>query len=103
MPKLLHGHPLLASALLLISAAIHPALAQDDATTRNGTGGYGGAWITGPASNPLSFLNGPAFRTTGINMPYDFPDFAPLSFAGRATAPLDRLRPGGTSPLGKKW
>ena len=35
--------------------------------------------ITGPASNPLSFLNGPAFRTTGQKPPYDFPDFAPMT------------------------
>lgn len=56
-----------------------PAVAQDDVTTQNGSSGYCGAWITGPASNPLSFLNGPAFRTTGQNTPYDFPDFAPMS------------------------
>ena len=54
-------------------------LAQDDVTTQNGSSAYGGAFITGPASNPLSFLNGPAFRTTGQNTPYDFPDFAPMS------------------------
>ncbi len=54
-------------------------LAQDDVTTRNGSSGYNGAFITGPASNPLSFLNGPAFRTTGQTASYDFPDFAPMS------------------------
>jgi hypothetical protein len=56
-----------------------PALAQDDATTQNGASAYGGAYITGPASNPLSFLNGPAYRTTGQNTPYDFSDFAPIT------------------------
>ena len=28
---------------------------------------------------PLSFLNGPAGRTTGEKTPYDFPDFAPMT------------------------
>ena len=56
-----------------------PLMAQDDVTTRNASSGYGGAWITGPASNPLSFLNGPAYRTFGQTAPYDFPDFAPAS------------------------
>src|SRR5271167_5198672 len=54
-------------------------LAQDDITTRNAASAYGGGYITGPASNPLSFLNGPAYRTTGSTAPYDFPDFAPAS------------------------
>ena len=45
------------------------------------------AWITGPASNPLSFLNGPAYRTTGQNMPYDFPDFAPMTALDRQLPP----------------
>jgi hypothetical protein len=70
---------LMASTLLLISAGTPPVFAQDDVTTQNGSSGYDGGWITGPASNPLSFLNGPAFRTTGINTPYDFSDFAPMS------------------------
>ena len=61
--------------------------AQDDLTTQNGSSGLGGGWITGPASNPLSFLNGPAYRTFGKTAPYDFPDFHPLSS-------LDRKLPG---------
>jgi Alginate export len=65
--------------VLFLAACATRCLAQDDVTTQNGSSGYHGAWITGPASNPLSFLNGPAFRTTGRNTPYDFPDFAPLS------------------------
>ena len=56
-----------------------PLAAQDDITTRNATSGYNGAYITGPASNPLSFLNGAAFRTTGNPAPYDFHDFAPAT------------------------
>src|SRR3984885_15553114 len=68
-----------ASLLFLGALAAIPAAAQDDVTTENGSSAYGGAWITGPASNPLSFLNGPAFRTTGQNTPYDFPDFAPMT------------------------
>jgi hypothetical protein len=70
---------LIAVLVLLAIWAAMPAFAQDDVTTQNGSSGYGGAWITGPASNPLSFLNGPAFRTTGQGTPYDFPDFAPMS------------------------
>lgn len=54
-------------------------MAQDDVTTQNAPSAYNGAWITGPASNPLSFLNGPAFRTFGERTPYDFPDFAPMT------------------------
>ena len=69
----------MASFLLLGTLGAIPAAAQDDATTQNGASAYGGAYITGPASNPLSFLNGPAFRTTGQGTPYDFPDFAPLT------------------------
>ncbi|HVP00389.1 MAG TPA: alginate export family protein [Bryobacteraceae bacterium] len=52
-------------------------MAQDDVTTRNSASGYAGAFITGPASNPLSFLNGPAYRTFGQAAPYDFPDVRP--------------------------
>jgi hypothetical protein len=61
----------------LVVIAGFPAAAQDDVTTRNAASGYDGAWITGPASNPLSFLNGPAYRTFGSNTPYDLPDFRP--------------------------
>jgi hypothetical protein len=62
-----------------VAVVCFPAAAQDDVTTRNAASGYGGAYITGPASNPLSFLNGPAYRTTGQNTPYALPDFAPIS------------------------
>jgi hypothetical protein len=68
----------IASLLILGAFTAIPASAQDDATTQNGSSGYNGGWITGPASNPLSFLNGPAYRTTGQNTPYDFADFAPM-------------------------
>ncbi|MGA2217694.1 MAG: alginate export family protein [Terracidiphilus sp.] len=64
--------------LFAISAGI-PLAAQDDITTQNGASGYNGSFITGPASNPLSFLNGAAWRTTGNPAPYDFHDFAPLT------------------------
>ena len=56
-----------------------PTFAQDDVTTQNAASAYTGGYITGPASNPLSFLNGPAYRTSGPTAPYDFPDFAPAS------------------------
>jgi Alginate export len=56
-----------------------PIAAQDDVTTQNGSSAVYGAWITGPASNPLSRLNGPAFQTTALPEFYDFPDFAPVN------------------------
>jgi len=65
------------SAALLVAAL--PALAQDDVTTRNGPSAYNGAFITGPASNPLSFLNGDAYRTFASQSPYLFSDFAPAT------------------------
>jgi hypothetical protein len=73
--------PLSTSAVLFLfaMAAALPLAAQDDITTQNGTSGYNGAWLTGPAANPLSFLNGAAWRTTGNPAPYDFHDFAPLT------------------------
>ena len=73
---------ILATLATLFAVAI-PVLAQDDVTTRNGSSGYDGAWVTGPASNPLSFLNGNAFRTTGSNSPYLLPDFRPASLLDR--------------------
>ncbi|MGA9667794.1 MAG: alginate export family protein [Terracidiphilus sp.] len=73
--------PLSISVVIFISAlsAGLPLFAQDDITTQHGSSGYNGAFITGPASNPLSFLNGPAFRTTGSKERYDFHDFAPIT------------------------
>ncbi len=65
---------------LFAMAARLPLVAQDDITTQNATSGYNGAFITGPASNPLSFLNGAAFRTTGNPAAYDFHDFAPATY-----------------------
>ena len=65
--------------LALLTLFAIPLAAQDDITTQNATSGYNGAWITGPASNPLSFLNGTAGRTTGNAAPYDFHDVAPMS------------------------
>ena len=68
------------SVLFLLALATAPPLAaQDDLTTQNATSGLKGAWITGPASNPLSFLNGTAARTTSNPAPYDFHDFAPIT------------------------
>jgi len=64
--------------LLLLGLALSSS-AQDDVTTQNAASGPDGAFITGPASNPLSFLNGPAFRTFGSATAYDFPDFQPAS------------------------
>jgi hypothetical protein len=65
-------------ALALVCGAI-PVEAQDDVTTQKAASAYGGAFITGPASNPLSFLNGPAYRTFGSPAPYLLPDLAPAS------------------------
>jgi len=66
------------AAILTLTAAL-PVTAQDDVTTQNATSALGGGWITGPASNPLSHLNGPAFRTTGSSDGYDVHDFAPMT------------------------
>jgi hypothetical protein len=74
-----------AGTAVLLAVAVLPAAAQDDVTTQNGPSAVNGGWITGPASNPLSFLNGPAYRTFSSSAPYDFPDFRP---AGRLDAAL---------------
>ncbi len=66
--------------LMFAMAASVPLAAQDDVTTQHGSSGYGGVFLTGPASNPLSFLNGPAWRTTANSAPYDFHDFAPATY-----------------------
>ena len=65
---------------LFATVAGLPLAAQDDITTQNATSGFNGAFITGPSSNPLSFLNGAAFRTTGNPAPYDFHNFAPATY-----------------------
>src|ERR1035438_5651019 len=67
------------SVLLLLTAIALPAIAQDDVTTHNATSGFDGTWVTGPASNPLNWLNGPGARTSGPSSSYDFPDFAPIT------------------------
>jgi len=64
---------------LFAVASVLPLAAQDDITTQNGSSGYNGVFITGPSANPLSFLNGAAWRTTGNPAPYDFHDFAPFT------------------------
>ena len=63
--------PLSISAVLFLFAIATslPLIAQDDITTQNATSAYNGAFIAGPASNPLSFLNGAAWRTTGNPAP----------------------------------
>jgi hypothetical protein len=63
--------------VLGVVALVTSVMAQDDVTTRNGSSAYGGGFITGPASNPLSFLNGTAYRTFGQTSPYLLPDFRP--------------------------
>ena len=55
----------ISAVLFLFAMAALPLAAQDDITTQNGSSAYNGAFLTGPASNPLSFLNGAAWRTTG--------------------------------------
>jgi hypothetical protein len=71
---------MIATALCTVAV---PGSAQDDLTTQHGASAYAGGYITGPASNPLSFLNGPSYRTFGSAAPYDFPDFAPALLLNR--------------------
>ena len=90
MPKALYAFisvslrrlPLSLSAVFVLFAlaASLPLAAQDDLTTQNGSSAYNGAYITGPSSNPLSFLNGAAGRTTANPAAYDFHDFAPATY-----------------------
>jgi Alginate export len=69
------------TVLFLFAVTAGPPLAaQDDITTQNATSGYNGVFLTGPSSNPLSFLNGAAGRTTANPAPYDFHDFAPATY-----------------------
>ena len=70
-------------SLILLMALTRTAFAQDDFTTKHAASAYAGGYITGPASNPLSFLNGPAYRTYGSAAPYDFTDIAPASLLNR--------------------
>ncbi|MGB0064144.1 MAG: alginate export family protein [Terracidiphilus sp.] len=76
------GNLNLTAAILIFvfSFVAAPLRAQDDFTTQHASSALDGGWITGPASNPLSFLNGPANRTYGSKLPYDFPNFRPVSY-----------------------
>ena len=69
----------IAAVVLVLLFCVSAATAQDDVTTQHGSSGPDGAWITGPASNPLSFLNGPAYRTFASAAPYRVRDFHPVS------------------------
>lgn len=75
-----------AAAILMLTFAL-PGAAQDDITTQNATSALDGGWITGPASNPLSHLNGPAFRTYGSPDHYDFKNFAPMTLLDASLPP----------------
>jgi len=72
------GRMITGAAALLAASAI-PAYSQDDVTTRNAASAYGGGYITGPASNPLSYLNGDAYRTFASSSRYWIPNFSPAS------------------------
>ncbi len=72
------GRSIIGMAALCAATAI-PACAQDDVTTRNAASAYGGGFITGPASNPLSYLNGDAYRTFASSSRYWIPNFNPAS------------------------
>jgi hypothetical protein len=55
---------------MVLTVAIVPVAAQDDLTTRNAGSAFGGTYISGPASNPLSFSS---------RSPYFIPDFRPAA------------------------
>jgi hypothetical protein len=79
-PQIRKRHLHLAAAILIFVVLFAPRLrAQDDLTTQNASSALNGGWITGPASNPLSLLNGPVNRTYGSRQPYDFPDVHPAT------------------------
>jgi hypothetical protein len=82
MSAFLRRLPLSISVVLILIAIVAglPLAAQDDITTQNSTSAHNGAYLTGPEANPLSFLNGAAWRTTGNPAPYDFHDFAPATY-----------------------
>src|SRR5580658_4250268 len=63
----------------MLFTLVLPAYAQDDVTTKDAASAYGGAFLTGPASNPLSLLNGYAYRTDGSQAPYLFHEFDPAT------------------------
>jgi hypothetical protein len=65
---------------VVLCFAVSVAIAQDDITTQNASSAWSGGWITGPASNPLSLLNGPLYRSIGTPAPYDLRDFRPASW-----------------------
>ena len=74
----------IAAVVLVLLFCVSTAIAQDDVTTQHGSSGPDGAWITGPASNPLSFLNGPAYRTFASAAPYPVRDFHPVSLLNQS-------------------
>ena len=74
----------IAAVVLVLLFCVSAATAQDDVTTQHGSSGPDGAWITGPASNPLSFLNGPAYRTFASAAPYRVRDFQPVSLLNQS-------------------
>ena len=75
--------PFALAGLFALLASVVTLRAQDDLTTQNASSALNGGWVTGPASNPLSLLNGPAYRTFGKAVPYDFPDFHPMTSLDR--------------------
>jgi hypothetical protein len=77
LPPHLNWWLILGVMILLLSR--QAGYAQDDRTTQDASSAVNGGWITGPASNPLSYLNGPAFRTSGPPTSYGFRDFRPMS------------------------
>jgi len=74
---------MIAAILLCALCCIRHSEAQDDVTTQHASSAFDGGWITGPASNPLSLLNGPVNRSFGSNQGYDFGDFNPASSLDR--------------------
>jgi hypothetical protein len=75
----LHHASIVAALLVCVLCFVERSEAQDDVTTQHGSSAVDGGWITGPASNPLSLLNGPVNRSFGSNQRYDFGDFHPAS------------------------
>ena len=89
---------------LFLALSTLPTLsaAQDDITTQNAASAYRGAMLTGPASNPLSFINGiglAALETKDTRVPTDASGQIRLHYAADVSQRILSLDALPTEPL----